>query len=414
MQSQQQSYPGGATDEPLLEGTPYRVEGRMGSGGMGHLFAATDRISGERVVLKVLRPELARQRDAHERMRVEGEAVGLLAHPNIVAGRGFGVTVDGRPYVAMERLQGRTLRAEVRTRGALPLPEAIRHTRQLLSALRAVHAAGVVHRDVKPDNVMLCEVAPRAEPRIKLIDFGIAKVIAKPTTPPVRAREIRCGFSIAPLAVPTLDGICVGTPRYVSPEQASGAEIDPRSDVYAAGILLYTLVAGCGPFDEIRDVAELLRAHRDLAPPPPSRLAKVPIPARLEEVILRAISKNPGDRFGSALAFSHELWRTLSRLSASPAPGLAPARRQTPAPSPVVSSPGPVTQPPGDAPAPAPPVSRRDLPRIIVAAASSGPRASQLRRRRCRRTRWMCDAGLVLGAAAFGAAAGVFSMWLIP
>jgi serine/threonine-protein kinase len=435
---------------------------------MGDLFAATDRASGESVVVKVLRPELAAQPDAHERMRVEGEAIWQLSHPHIVAGRGQGLTSDGRPYVAMERLRGRTLRAEARLRGPLPAPEAIRHTRQLLSALRAVHAAGVVHRDVKPDNVMLCETSARGEPRIKLIDFGIAKVIrrqpiggAGSALPPGPGREVR----IAPMAIPTLDGICVGTPRYVSPEQASGAAIDPRSDVYAAGILLYTLVAGRGPFDEIRDVAALLEAHRDLAPPPPSSVARVPIPPLLEGVILQAIAKDPADRFASALAFSHALWRTVSRMSspiavaaALPAPRLVERPVLVPAPPPArrpdggpVRLPevaaqghrdlahlraepiGPVSprarraprapsgasnvgghaqasamRPPGPHLSPRPP--RRPRPPGMLA--TTGRR----RRARCRRRprhRWMCDAGLVLGAAAFAAAAGAVSMWLI-
>ena len=403
--------------ERILEGTPYRSLRRLGAGGMGDLFAAVDRISGESVVVKVLRRELVAQPDSHERMRVEGEAIGLLSHPHIVAGRGLGVTGDGRPYVAMERLKGHSLRVEGRRRGPLPLAEAIRHTRQLLSALRAVHAAGVVHRDVKPDNVMLCAGGGGAEPRIKLIDFGIAKVIRVDRAE--RAAGVRgtAGPRIAPLAIPTLEGICVGTPRYVSPEQASGAEIDPRTDVYATGIFLYTLVAGRGPFDELKGAGELLRAHRELAPPPPSRVAGIPIPALLEEVILRAISKNPGDRFGSALAFSHELWRTVSRLShhALRPPG---GRFQVAL---VPTAAGPL----GGLP-----VAFGRRPTVVALAAVpeggapsvEGPGPTKVpvptpRRRRCRpgrRRRWIHDASLVLGAAAFGALAGALSIWLMP
>jgi serine/threonine-protein kinase len=417
---------------------------------MGELFAATDRASGEPVVVKVLRLELIAQPDAHERMRVEGEAIWQLSHPHIVAGRGQGLTADGRPYVAMERLRGRTLRAEARLRGPLPAPEAIRHTRQLLSALRAVHAAGVVHRDVKPDNVMLCETSARGEPRIKLIDFGIAKVIRRQRgdgggasgVHPGRGLEVR----IAPIAIPTLEGICVGTPRYVSPEQASGAEIDPRSDVYAAGILLYTLVAGRGPFDEIRDVSALLEAHRDLAPPPPSSVAKVPIPPLLEGVILQAISKNPADRFASALAFSHALWRTVSRMCPPVAVAVA-APRPTGRPVPVLVPPheprpderptpalevgarrqrgGACAAAPPELPVgPAPPLVAVGASNLVHTRASAQrPRPARtlapaghrlrVRCRRRRRRRWMYDAGLVLGAAAFAAAAGAVSMWLI-
>jgi serine/threonine-protein kinase len=171
--------------------------------------------------------------------------------------------------------------------------------RQLLSALRAVHGAGIVHRDIKPENVFVTR-RQGAPPRIKLLDFGVAKVTA--------ARLIE------PLAFPTMEGQCVGTPRYASPEQARGVLVDERSDIYAAGILLYTLVAGRGPFDDVRGANDVLLAHIHEEPPPPSRFTRVPVPAALEAVILRAIAKDPSDRFADASSFSRELLVTLGKM----------------------------------------------------------------------------------------------------
>src|SRR5262249_37043100 len=119
---------------------------------------------------------------------------------------------------------------------------------------------------------------------------------------------------IEPLAFPTMDGHCVGTPRYASPEQALGSAVDERSDIYAAGILLYTLVTGRGPFDEIKGASNVLLAHINEEPPPPSRFTRVPIPAALEAVILRAIAKDPGDRFADALSFSRELLVMMGKM----------------------------------------------------------------------------------------------------
>ena len=286
--------------ERLLVGTPFRAVARLAAGGMGEIYEAVASDS-EIVVVKLLRADLVRQADMIDRMRVEGEALELLRHPSIVASRGHGFTVDGRPYVAMERLDGSTLQSELRRRGALPVAEAIHCTRRLLSALRAVHLAGIVHRDVKPENVMISR-RDGSPPQIKLLDFGVAKVAGGP------------GQLIAPLAFPTMNGACVGTPRYASPEQARGASVDQRTDIYAAGILLYMLVVGRGPFDEIKGAGNILMAHINEEPPPPSRFTRYPIPLPLESIILRAIAKDPNDRFADAASFSRELLVTMAKM----------------------------------------------------------------------------------------------------
>jgi serine/threonine protein kinase len=160
-----------------------------------------------------------------------------------------------------------------------------------------------VHRDVKPGNVMLCP-APHGG-RIKLLDFGVAKV------------EAQARRHVAPIVFPTHEGLCVGTPRYVSPEQASGLDVDRRTDIYAAGMLLYRMIAGRGPFDDIVGARGLLEAHVLREPAPPSHFMSASLAPRVEAVILRAIAKNPADRFVSAAAFSRELGQAWSKVRGS-------------------------------------------------------------------------------------------------
>jgi serine/threonine-protein kinase len=374
--------------EQLLEGTPYRAVGRIAGGGMGDIYEALGRDS-ETVVVKVLRGDKLRQADMVDRMRIEGEALRLLRHPGIVAYRGHGTTPDGRPWVAMERLLGSTLQSELRRRGSLPIAEAVHFTRQLLSALRAVHGAGIVHRDIKPENVFVTR-REGAPPRIKLLDFGVAKVADGP------------GQLIEPLAFPTMVGQCVGTPRYASPEQALGTAVDERTDIYAAGILLYTLVAGRGPFDDVKGASNVLLAHINEEPPPPSRFTRCPIPTALEAVILRAIAKDPRDRFADAASFSRELLVTLGKMClpldhvASPsdiALALTEARsRVTPIARPAARE---VRPPTGESAAP----TRAERP-VRVPAASSPQRLVSVRE-------------VLLSAAAFAAVAFGVAMWFV-
>jgi serine/threonine protein kinase len=179
----------------------------------------------------------------------------------------------------------------------------VAYVRQLLAALAAVHEAGVVHRDVKPGNVMVCPAGRVG--RIKLFDFGVAKVEGD-------ARRF-----VAPLVFPTREGLCLGTPRYISPEQVMGVDVDRRTDIYAAGMLLYTLIAGRGPFDDIVGVEALLEAHFAKEAPPPSRFMPAPLAPPVEAAILRAIAKKPTERFADATAFSRELRQACGHLRAS-------------------------------------------------------------------------------------------------
>jgi serine/threonine-protein kinase len=289
--------------DALLQGTPFRAVARLGAGGMGEIYEATGPFGGERVVVKLLRAEVAEQLELVERLLREGEILQILSHPNIVACHGHGKTAAGRAYVVLERLVGATLHQELLRRRAFPVGEAIAYARQLLAALGAVHDPGFVHRDVKPGNVMLCPAAHGG--RVKLLDFGVAKV------------EVQARRHVAPIVFPTREGLCVGTPRYVSPEQASGLDVDRRTDIYAAGMLLYRMIAGRGPFDDIVGARGLLEAHVLREPAPPSRFMSASLAPRIEAVILRAIAKSPDDRFASAAAFSRELGQAWSRVRGS-------------------------------------------------------------------------------------------------
>jgi serine/threonine-protein kinase len=398
----------------LLHGTPYRATRRLGAGGMGEIYEASGPRAGGTVVVKVLRADIAQQADMIDRMRVEGEALELLSHPNIVVAHGHGLTSDGRPYVAMEKLDGSTLQQEVRRRGALPVIEAIDYTRQLLSALRAVHQAGFVHRDVKPENLIVCHVGGRA--LIKLIDFGVAKVGGAPRCP------------IAPLAFPTLEGACIGTPRYASPEQARGDQVDPRTDIYAAGIVLYTLIAGRGPFDEIKGAGRVLEAHRTEKPPPLSQFTPVPIPPALESIVMRAIAKDPDDRFADAVSFSRELVVTMGRLCLPLASLVRRAELETAATEPrifasldplatVAAAPRVLQATPSDArvtvvaprfdevPTVVHPAASTDATPVMNGAAIPSPVAPMLAP--------ISRGEVLLSAAAFATVAGGLAMWFV-
>ena len=299
-----------------LAGTPYRSIRPLGAGGMGEVVEAEHGGLGRRVVVKLLHKRLFGRGHADDRaqladrMRLEGQALGAIEHPNVVAALDCGVTQEGRPYLVMERLTGRTLRDELDARGPLPLVEAIDLAAQALDGLEAVHRAGLVHRDVKPENLFVCDAAPGRGRTVKLLDLGVAKIVSASSASP------------SPLVVPTADGIAMGTPRFFSPEQAVGAPLDGRSDVYSMGMVLHALVTGRTPFDHIRETAALLHAHAESAPHPLSRFAPAPPPPALEAAVNRALAKRPADRFPSAAAFAAELRRIASEHRATPA-GLA-------------------------------------------------------------------------------------------
>jgi eukaryotic-like serine/threonine-protein kinase len=283
--------------EDVLHGTSYRTVAVLGRGGMGEVLEAEHIALGKRVVVKLLRSELAARLEFMDRMRVEAQSLASLSHPNVVDVFDFGKTPGGRVFLVMERLYGRTLEAELLARGALPPVEAIDYVRQALAGLGAAHALGIVHRDIKLANLFLCNRDGDTR-TVKVLDFGVAKILGDPT-----------GRAPTPLCFPTAQGVVIGTPRYVSPEQVSARAVDGRADIYAMGVVLYALLVGRSPFEHIRGLADVLAAHMSEEPAPPSRVAPQPIVASLERAVMKALAKRPEERFESALAFSEELGR---------------------------------------------------------------------------------------------------------
>ncbi|WP_437938765.1 serine/threonine-protein kinase [Sorangium sp. So ce341] len=308
--------PRGGRDE--LEGTPYRALRRLGRGGMGEVLEAEHRALRKRVVVKLVRRALAGDPRFADRLRVEAQALAAVSSPHVVAVLDLGRTPAGRPYLVMERLEGRTLGEELVRRGALPVAEAIDLVRQVLAGLAAAHRVGLVHRDVKLDNVFLCapgSAAPGGGRVAKLLDFGVAKVLDGGVEPGAAgAPGAERTFALEGPAYPTEAGLLVGTPRTASPEQARCQPVDARADVYAVGLLMYTLLVGHGPFAHLDDALEVLRAHVLEAPCPPSLRAAQLIPPALDRAVLRALAKRAEERFQSAEAFAEELGRIAAEL----------------------------------------------------------------------------------------------------
>ncbi len=271
---------------------PYKVLERLGEGGMGEVFRAVDTMLEREVALKTLRPEMGARAELVERFRVEAIALARLHHRHIAAVYAF--FRDGeRHHIAMQYIRGRTLEAVLRERGRLPWREAAAVAADVLLALEHAHVLGVVHRDLKPANLMI-----DGEGRTVVMDFGIARVLAK-------GRQTRAG---------TL----VGTLEYIAPEIVRGEAADARSDLYALGCVLYEMVSGELPFDASSDYA-LMRAHAEQAPPRPgAHVAE--LPGALEAIILRALAKQPADRFADAQAFRAALLAAVGGGATLPEP----------------------------------------------------------------------------------------------
>ena len=283
--------------EGLLVGTDYRAVRRLGKGGMGEVYVVEHRIMGRQFALKLLRSHLLAEPQFAERLRVEAQAAARLNHPNIVEMVDLWISPDGYPCVVMELLRGRTLSQELEERRSLPASEAIAFALQALSGLAAAHALGVVHRDVKPENLFLHEV-PGFARKLKILDFGLARIL------PGASR-----LAPDPITVPTKTGAILGSPRFMSPEAARGERVDHRADLFSLGVVLYVMLTGRGPHD-----------RPALRVPPPSMFASEAIGAQLDAVVLRAIAERAEDRYQSAAAFTEALCGASSELSASTMP----------------------------------------------------------------------------------------------
>jgi serine/threonine-protein kinase len=273
----------------------YVIDAYLAKGGCGAVYRAHHRITHHPAAVKVLHGLLATSPRMVERFVREVEVVNLLRHPGIVQIYDIGTLGDGRPFYAMELLRGPTLDELLAPSRRLTPEEALAIFEPLCSALAAAHAAGVVHRDVKPSNIVVDLGPPMS---VKLLDFSIAKL----TMPEVHASGL------------TSVGRVIGTPTIMAPEQILGGEVDARTDVYALGVLLYRMLVGRFPF-EAPENAELARQHLEVPAPRPS--LRAPVSAALDALVLRALEKLPEHRFDGAPALLHALQRAVGRAPAA-------------------------------------------------------------------------------------------------
>jgi eukaryotic-like serine/threonine-protein kinase len=257
----------------------YQIVKVLGEGGMGTVYEVRHVTLGRSAALKVLRADLAQEPELSARFLQEAQATAAIKHSGVVTILDFGRVADGRPYFAMELLTGQTLADAIHNGGPAPIPTAVAIAVKIADALGAAHAAGIVHRDLKPENVYLVG-AMNENPDVRVVDFGAAVILG-------RSRL-------------TKKGVVFGTPHYMAPEQAAGKAIDHRTDVYALGIILYEMITGKVPFEGDTYMG-ILTQHMFAEPAPPSRIR----PERadelgiLEAVVLRALAKEPSDRFAS-------------------------------------------------------------------------------------------------------------------
>src|SRR5437660_1369193 len=268
--------------------TRYVIERKLGSGGMADVYLAEDQELGRRVALKLLDDRHASDEEFVERFRREAQRAAGLNHPSIVSifDRGY---AEGTYYIAMEYLDGRTLKELLVKNGPTPVPIAIDYARQILGALAFAHRGAIVHRDIKPHNIVV-----GGDGRLKVTDFGIARSGASQMTEA---------------------GSIVGTAQYLSPEQARGAPVDPRSDIYSLGIVLYEMLTGKVPFSGDTPV-EIAMKHLSQVPEPPSKL-RPNIPHDLDAVVMRALAKDPEQRYSTAEEMDADLARVARGVAVS-------------------------------------------------------------------------------------------------
>ncbi len=287
--------------DPLLGTTMagrFRIVGRVGTGGMGTVYRAEQVGLARQVALKVLKQEASYDRETVARFQREAKAMSMLLHANTVRVFDFGEDPSGHLYLAMELLEGELLTARSDREGTLDVRQAIQIVQQILRSLSEAHSKGLIHRDLKPDNIYLARIDGHPEPVVKVLDFGIAKVFRDDGKPMDQLE--------------TQAGTVFGTPRYMSPEQAQGKPLDQRSDLYSVGVLLYQLLVGHPPFIDDDAVVVMAKHIRDQPEPPRKAAPERPIPARLERVVLRALAKDPNARPGSADELDRELVACLS------------------------------------------------------------------------------------------------------
>ena len=301
-----------------LPGTVYRVVRHLATGGMGSVYDVEDVTVGKRYVLKTLHPQLVSREDLARRMEAEARALAKLQHPNIVDVVTAGMTTDAQPmpFYVMERLNGQNLRVVIEKKGSLELSHCYRVAIDVLDALEHAHENAVIHRDVKPDNIFLHRNA-NGTTTTKLLDFGIMRLLDR------KASHTHGKF--------------IGTLRYASPEQIFGGELGPATDIYSLGLVLYEMIAGRGPFDDLGDAYAIGAAHAQQPPPPLSQFVSVPAP--LERLVMSSLAKAPEERPRDCFSFASDLRRMLRDDEAAPKSATAVNVLTSAAPNTVAADP---------------------------------------------------------------------------
>ncbi len=313
---------------------------------MGAVYKAEQPDMNRFVAIKILHPRFLSRSDLVSRFRREARAMSHLSHPNTARVFLYGQLEDGACYFVMEYLAGKNLAQVVRAQGPMPQERAVAIMNQVCGALDEAHQAGIIHRDLKPENIFLT-IQGGIEDFPKVLDFGLAKVTEK---------QMKPGSMIL-----TREGMVFGTPEFMSPEQARGKTLDARSDIYSLGIIMYELLTGKLPFDA-RQPIEYIQLHVNAQPIPLNeRVPGLEFPEQLGRVIMKALAKEPEDRYSTAAEFAEALKLSLTDapepeadFMADPAPAAEPAREQPRAPA------------MDPAPAPTPPASK--LPWIVLSA----------------------------------------------
>jgi len=277
----------------------YEILSPLGEGGMGIVYEGIQKNIDKRVAIKFLFPTIKASDEVMARFHNEAKVAASISHKNIRDILDMDKTPDGNPYIVMEYLEGRSLGKIIKSKGKLSSSTAARIALQVLSALKGVHSMGIVHRDLKPDNVFITQQAG-GEELVKIVDFGISHLIK-----PLEGKEL----------VQTKDDAIVGTPKYLSPEQAASEKVDERTDLYALGTILYEMVTGRHPFEE-KNYNKIIVSILTREPDPPS-VHNRDLPSEFEEIILKAMRKEPYNRYPSAAEFATEIKRFLAESSSA-------------------------------------------------------------------------------------------------
>jgi hypothetical protein len=279
----------------------YLVEDKIGEGGFGAVFRGKQIATGREVALKILHPHNVSDETIVARFRREAEACSKLRDIHTVTTYDFDETPDGILYLAMELLRGRSLHQLQKTEGPLAPMRVLRILDQVAASLSEAHANGIVHRDMKPENVFI--ETRNGEDHVKVLDFGIAKVVSDERSTPAL----------------TAVGQTLGTLEFMSPEQLRGHKLDGRSDLYALGMMAYEMLTGNLPFPSVKNPLDIINFHMKQEPPPPSKLTeKVAIASGIDAIILKMVAKNREQRFASATALREEIAKVQQAIDRSP------------------------------------------------------------------------------------------------